>query len=930
MDYLQWIGERLAPSAKFMLMALLYPGIPPPRMPKAFDEHSLKFSKLYKCVNVVGQKTMCNVIRAICEKEDLGEGRVTVKEYCRERLKWSSKDIKSRISKLDQEQFNGDIRNEDFDVPFACKIVNTVLNHVYINLSKNCQNEVQELKMLRNKVCHYYGYMPDDLTSIVSRLKVMFKDIYEGVGIHLKIDFSKNISDVEDSLTEILEAQVRQDDIQTYLEIVAECRKDKTSRMIMDGREDLDLHYKSLQVLNACIWMDEEDYKNFKERKATKFKVEKIFTPLKLDSHDEIQLKHILTVPRPGSEIISPVLILKGLPGSGKSSLCHYLIHDWSMKKNEIDALNTFDLVFLIDVKTVASNRLIDFLQEHNKFSKTCEGFDPSDIIPVLKDLKVLFIIDGYDECGSDAREIIEDIFAKFGDKRIILTTRPEYEQDAAFMANRHCVGYHTIEICGLDDEQRTEFTGCVFRAIETDEEKCRKQNSILSAKLDILGQIVGEHLKLPLNLALLVYFWKEKHDVTKVKSATMLYKKLFELCQSKLNERLRCSKDIEAKELDGILDQLLLYLGHQAWDMLRVDDYTVDKNTYALLEKKCKTKDIDVTEFMSAFLMCNVDENSKTDGYVFEFLHKTQMEYLAARYLAEKVRSKEKSIQDIEEDVEQNDWRPYQEVLRYLTGHLAILSKPELDSSHLLEHTFQHLSRVFDCAKIESNNYDYWWNIYVESRRNGKVADKIAMEKLPKDEWVLDAKQLVSGLRLFANTPVKLKRLKIEIPVDIEPYDIKPFLDVMRELRKKLEKRHNKENQVLVELHLWHHYEHGKDKLSNEFMKMLYPWGRLTGFTGSFGKEEPGREVLKYSNDLKTIRARVNTPAALESLSNGINNIFKTLEDICINLAIPVDVLPKDLQQLKRLPNLELRMTHIGNDDTEWLADVIKQVVGR
>lgn len=857
---------------------------------------------------------MCNVLRAVWNKEDLGEEIATLRQYCRIKLQWTQKDFKNRISKLDQRYLDENIWNEDYDISYLCKVLQVVLYNVYCNLNLICQEHINMLRKKRNKVCHYYGCMEINLNKEIDQLKESLRAIYLGVGEYLGTDFSQNIREMEHTLTEILGTDIVIGDqvmqIETFIE-------NKRSKMIIHGRQELEAHYKKLCVLNPCTWISDSD------SKVRRFEVDKIFTPLKLDGQVEIELKSLFTVKKRKSIILPPILIFKGLAGSGKSSLCRYLIFNWHTRKEEIDMLSLFDLVFLVEIRRIRSSRIIEFLQE-SLLKETCKKFDSRDVILLLKDMDVLFIIDGFDEGGEQAKKLVQDILDIFSDHRIMITTRPDYHEDVVSMAMRSAQ-YQSIEVCGFDDKQMQEFTKKVFTVIEEQEHRQIKQTKDFLEYLENRGHVLNEHLKLPLTLALLIYLWKESPEiVSSVTTATRLYQELFSLLKKKLAERL-CSKCCSVSKLYYLLDELILLLGQKAWDMLRNAKHLVDKDIYSALERECKTRRIDITELMSAFLMCHLDENDQ--DLVYEFLHKTQMEYLAARFLADQVKKKKKTLKDIEEDIGYSNWRHHQEVLKYLTGHLAIYSQQKPD---ILGTNYPHLSRLFSVAEVESYNFNYWWNIIVESLYNPSICLGIAKDQLPQQDWELNAKQVVSGLNLLIRTSVSLQNLKIEIPCDVEPYNIKYFLSTMESLKSKIYTRHNKHHPILVEMHFWRHNEYASDMPSDHFLRTLYPWGHLINFTGSLGEQEEGQEVLAYCFKLKNIRARVSTPKALACFSNSLKRIWKSVRLIRLSLVIPVEVMPGELTKLNFKGCLELLFVNIRDMDKEWLEQVVRRVGNR
>lgn len=890
----------------FLLSTLVLPG-----EAVTCNEDDLQFAKLYHCINVIGSRSMCYVLKAVWSKENLGEEIQTLRHYCRIKLSWTQKALKI-FDKFEQQYLDNNIYSDVYDICYLCKVLQNVLDHVYCQLDPDCQDHIKKLQKKRNKVCHYYGHMEGNLSKEIDDLKETLKSIYTGVGKCLDIDFTQNIKEMEHVLTEILDTNFVIGEQGKAIETFEE---NKRSKMIIQGRKELEAHYKKLRVLNPCTWINDKD------DKVCRFEVDKIFTPLKLEGRMEIELKAIFTAKVRRDTILPPILIYKGLAGSGKSALCRYLIFNWHTKKEEIDMLSSFDLVFFLEIRRIRCSKVIDFLQE-TLLKDTCKSFDSKDVILVLKGLDLLFIIDGYDESGEQAKKLVQDILAIFSEHRIIITTRPDYHEDVISLAKRYAA-FQSVEVCGFDDRRKKEFTTKVFSVIEEDKDRCKRQINDFLEYLNNRGQALDEHLKLPLTLALLIYLWKESPDiVNSVTSATRLYMELFRLCKKKLAERLCCTKVFMGSKLYSHLDDLILLLGEQAWLMLKDAKNLVGKDIYCILEKECKARSIDITELMSAFLMCHVDEDD--DKLVYEFLHKTQMEYLAAGFLADEIKKGKRTLEDIEQDIGYSSWRHHQEVLKYLTGHLAIHRQQKPD---ILKISFPHLSKLFSVAEIQSNDYNYWWNLVVESLYDHSVCEGIAQNQLPVKDWELNARQVVSGLNLLIKTSVSLRNLNIEISCDVEPYEIKYFLDTMKSLKVEIGHRYNKSCPILVEMHFWRHVQYDHDRPSDEFLRTLYPWGHLINFTGSLGEQQQGREVLAYCFNLKNIRARVSSPKALACLSKSLDKIWKSVRCIRLTLVIPVEVRPEELPVLNFRGTLELMLMNIRDVDKEWLVKVVKRI---
>ena len=113
-------------------------------------------------------------------------------------------------------------------------------------------------------------------------------------------------------------------------------------------------------------------------------------------------------------------ILIQSVAGGGKSTLCNRLAYLWANNSAEIQRLDNFDLVFLIKVNLIQP----DDESIHNYINSELLS-DVGNICDVIKDLRMLFIVDGYDELRGN-KTVVEDLLAKrvCPQSTVILTTR--------------------------------------------------------------------------------------------------------------------------------------------------------------------------------------------------------------------------------------------------------------------------------------------------------------------------------------------------------------------------------------------------------------------------------------------------------------------------------------------------------------------------
>ena len=113
-------------------------------------------------------------------------------------------------------------------------------------------------------------------------------------------------------------------------------------------------------------------------------------------------------------------ILIQSVAGGGKSTLCNRLAYLWANNSAEIQRLDNFDLVFLIKVNLIQPDDKSIYDYINNELL-----FDVDNICDVIKDVRMLFIVDGYDELRGK-ENVVEDLLVKrvCPQSTVILTTR--------------------------------------------------------------------------------------------------------------------------------------------------------------------------------------------------------------------------------------------------------------------------------------------------------------------------------------------------------------------------------------------------------------------------------------------------------------------------------------------------------------------------
>lgn len=932
---------------------------PQARVPTGFNMDDFLFSKLFKSIKGEGERTVNEILRPLF----------------RQRIPEESSDctLGQILSEKNYTIFKNLLKENPltakFNITCGISLLLREFHDIYKALSEHCQAQIRSLGELKNSLSLNYplldfeghdtelnnllqeklefvtlvneikelkekkeefnadeekkkiqGSIDEKRREIyvifeIEKLRVILNDILENVSCVLKKDFTDCKSIVNKNLTDIIRAKAEQYDQDTYDRDVSTFKNDPMFKLITKGREELKNQYRRLKIANPCPWIIMDQYE---ELSINNFSIEKIYTPLRIEgSRNEISTENLLATKKESNHktVMPPALVLHGLAGSGKTTLCLHFLHHWTEGKKEIKTLKDYSLVIYVELRTVKSNSIVSYLRKQRmKESTSTLDITDEDLVQQLNDLKLLFILDGYDEAKSEFKKIVRNIFAKFPNQGILVTTRTEFRDEVISMCRIQC---SALEICGFDESRIDKFTEKVFNAVKQSNYFIKKKPNATNSNefrqyVRGRGRILKKHLELPLTLALMIYMWIDCPEVlNNVTTCTSLYYELFKLCQKKIKNRLtQCTSEEN-------LEQLLILIGKKAWQLLRNEEDLLSNEDEKEIDEECRKRKVPKEELLSAFLMYEVD--SKENRYDYSFMHRTQMEYLSAFYLAEK--AEKKSLHEIDLN---SSLARYHQIIIFLVGHLT--------RKKMLNKKLHEVFEVLAEAMVGEDNFNFWWRLLTESHIdgnfNGNLSSEIA-QKMLKKKWKLTQDNVVSGLELLIATPVQIEELVIDIESGIDPYDIKDFYCIMKSLKRNLRDRYGKNNPIITELFFWQHCT-SCGKPSNDLLATLFPWGHLSNFVGSVGKYPEGF-MLDYCFKVKNLRVRVESVCAVVSLSRSLKLIQKSIRNLRVILAVkPEECDPNGIACLTFQSfsgKFELTLLHMKNEHENWIVQVVKNI---
>ncbi|XP_045582809.2 uncharacterized protein [Procambarus clarkii] len=877
-----------------------------------------EFDALYNYVTQAGELVITDVLKVLYSQQYIKScnGNMSVFDYCITNKHWSPERAKRKFEY--SECLSHNIKKQKtVDVHFAFNVIVEICGNVFEWLDPECRSQIKLVKNYKYKICKNYGQSNNEIRAELHKFWKIIKNIYTQVSQEFKTDFKESLSEILRMLKLSEESMVQSQDLSLDKNVFHKFSNDTEVHKLIMAQRELSDHHKKLQVANPFTWTDDQCYQSSKGEVVAKLVTNEIYTPLGIGGTEtKVSMNQVLKATKriAEEEVITPVLIINGVEGSGKTTICYNLVQNWLGRSGIIDDLDNFDLVFLIEHSKVKS-KVFENVMREQMLTKTCRDFEIDKILQFMKRLDIIFIIDGYDETTRDTFPIVDEIFEHFGNKRIILTTRPDSLGATTTLILKKHVNFHTIEVSELDDLSQIRMGKAIYKHMCNNRKAERTLNKFVEYHHRGAGRNILGHLRLPLTAALYMVHWRT--GKIKVQTGTELHDALFNKSTEKLENRKGTTNVTDKDILYHVLPKLL---GKSAWMLLKNKMYTLQESMVDEIRESVKGLNVDLIDVLLPYLTCNSNHYSQPTTRELSFMNRPQQAYYASRFLTECITEKKTTVRDIEQQV--SNWKDFSFVLLFLIGHLT--SHEKMDKMIV-----KQVLNIIDNAGFTAESYSYWWDLYVESKGDETVTDFIVERFLPKSHWVVNDKTVVPALKLLGSCPVNLKSLKIDIPNTIDPFDIPEFLSTMQSFPTKLEGRYGKHKQIEVELHFWHHDETGSTEPSDKFLRTLHPWGMLVNFTGELGEQEEGKELICKANSARTLRVRLKTPGALRTLRSFTRRGCEAFQIVRITIAIPEECDPASFTELN-CQDLELNFKEISVENKEWIIKAMKNIGGR
>ena len=346
---------------------------------------------------------------------------------------------------------------------------------------------------------------------------------------------------------------------------------------------------------------------------------------------NEVNVFDIFTALDKGEDVMT---LVEGSPGIGKTTFCLKLAYDWVHGKIPAEcSFPQFELMLLLKCRDIHNNimeSISEQLLPEDVEEKTKEW-----LFNFVKDIhnqeRTLIILDGLDELPKDSERYVDKLLQRriLSFCYVLATSRQERGIDV-----RKKYGFDILlEIKGFTESDAFEYIRKHFNNIGP-MHSSKGENLVKEIKENTLLHGLRNN---PLNLLLLCVIY-EDYEGNLPSSRSELYQVIV-LCLLRRHcakHNLEAPKDNSA--LEKQFEETILALGELAWLCLLSERYCFRDSELAQLERRYKglvCRDIGLV-YKEESLRRLMPQHE------YYFLHKTFQEYLAAVFIAHKLRGNE------------------------------------------------------------------------------------------------------------------------------------------------------------------------------------------------------------------------------------------------------------------------------------------------
>nr|XP_053654637.1 uncharacterized protein LOC128703820 [Cherax quadricarinatus] len=559
------------------------------------------------------------------------------------------------FDKTQKETINKSPDGSEFDVSLlyhsiklACKDVAPVNDQKWYTEGNVMEYYITSVMNMRNNVLHGQLAVTDEkYKESLKNLRELLTGCLETSGEKYgrdQDDVKQEVTQMNDVLDHIINESPGEEDILMY-------GGDKLKHLMINGsRDKLKKIFQSISYVSPVSFIISD----------LKLKVDKISVDIEVKhgqrggQGQHISYQHLLKLAQTtsaqsstyrvsqqqGTSTHPHIILVEGVAGSGKTTLVTLVIDEWTQGgQGNISDLDNYELLLWVQCRDTTMTCYQDL--QDRLMPEVAIKFKEI-LSKLMKLCKILIIIDGLDEDNESSRTLVQSLLQEFkysSNIAFLCTSRPEkVENFMRTIPAEYTVQHATLHgISGTNVEQfvrvnHQEITKQTGNNRNTDE---------LVRRVRKLG--LQEHLRLPMNLILMIYIWDQDPDKLNLTSVTHteLYYNIHQLCKHKLIQRLtnhQDTKNMDDTELTDNVNIILMNIYKISMETLSRDQLDLEVNTLKNLKRICKLSCLPYKEVLSAFLCLRPTWTMLGIKERYSAPHKGIQDYFAALYIVNKL----------------------------------------------------------------------------------------------------------------------------------------------------------------------------------------------------------------------------------------------------------------------------------------------------
>ncbi|XP_042208454.1 uncharacterized protein LOC121856801 [Homarus americanus] len=248
------------------------------------------------------------------------------------------------------------------------------------------------------------------LNEEVTGLKELYKNILQEAECRAGIDLTYSTKAVLSRLDKVLSQQTPVEDPQRYAQLLHR----EGLQELLGGLISEELQIRPLPMISLRLDSVYSELSLLEQNVEGNFTITpRVFLASKI-------LKEVAN----GTKELHGHAVVGGPVGSGKSTLFLQLQNYWMRGGCVITDLEKIQFFFIVNLSTTRATTADQLLREE-LLPRTTSCFPPGRIIPALKKLCVLWVLDGYDRANESAKKLANEIYKKFS--LVFLTSQLDF-----------------------------------------------------------------------------------------------------------------------------------------------------------------------------------------------------------------------------------------------------------------------------------------------------------------------------------------------------------------------------------------------------------------------------------------------------------------------------------------------------------------------